>query len=155
MAMVYAATYPERVAGLAIYQPLAKGVCSHDYPWAPSEDVAGAWIEQIRGHRGETEFTASDLRRYAPTVAGDPRMQEWWARVMRLGASPGAAVVIARMAMAIDVRDVLPSIRVPTLVLYRDAGRGEAAYVAERIPNARSVEIRGQDAIFWAAEGFA
>jgi class 3 adenylate cyclase len=82
-------------------------------------------------------------------------MQEWWARVMRLGASPGAAVVIARMAMAIDVRDVLPSIRVPTLVLYRDAGRGEAAYVAERIPNARSVEIRGQDAIFWAAEGFA
>jgi class 3 adenylate cyclase len=155
MAMVYAATYPERVAGLAIYQPLAKGVRSHDYPWAPSEEEAAAWIEQIRGHWGETEFAASDLRRYAPTVAGDPRMQEWWARVMRLGASPGAAVVIARMAMAIDVRDVLPSIRVPTLVLYRDAGRGEAAYVAERIPNARSVEIRGQDAIFWAAEGFA
>src|SRR6476619_5606777 len=47
MAMVYAATYPERVAGLAIYQPLAKGVRSHDYPWAPSEEEAAAWIEQI------------------------------------------------------------------------------------------------------------
>jgi class 3 adenylate cyclase len=155
MAMVYAATYPERVAGLVVYQPVAKGVRSPDYPWAPSEEECAAWIEQIRKHWGERDFAAEDLRRFAPTVADDPEMQDWWARVMRLGASPGAAVVIVRMAMAIDVRDVLPSIRVPTLVLFREATRAEAAYVTERIPNARSAEIRGPDTIFWAADGLA
>jgi class 3 adenylate cyclase/alpha-beta hydrolase superfamily lysophospholipase len=155
MAMVYAATYPERVAGLAVYNPVAKGVRSQDYPWAWSEEEFGRWIEQIRTRWGDREFAAEDLREYAPTIADDPEMQEWWARVMRLGASPGAAVVIVRMAMTIDIRDVLPSIRVPTLVLHRNLSRGEAVYITERIPSARRVEIGGPDTLFWLAEGFA
>jgi class 3 adenylate cyclase len=155
MAMVYAATYPERVAGVAVYNPVAKGVRSPDYPWAWSEEQFGSWIEQITTRWGDRTFAAEDLREYAPTVADDPEMQEWWARVMRFGASPGAAVVIQRMAMSIDIRDVLASIRVPTLVLYRNFARGEAAYIADRIPNARSVEIGGPDTLFWLAEGLA
>jgi class 3 adenylate cyclase len=155
MAIVYAATYPERVAGLAVYNPVAKGVRSKDYPWAWSEEEFVRWIEQIRTRWGDREFAAEDLREYAPTIADDPEMQEWWARVMRLGASPGAAVVIVRMAMTIDIRDVLPSLRVPTLVLHRNLSRGEAVYIAERIPSARRVEIGGPDTLFWLAEGLA
>jgi class 3 adenylate cyclase len=156
MAMVYAATYPERVAGLAVYNPVAKGIRSPEYPWAPfSEEEFERWLEQIRTRWGSRDFAAEDLRHVAPTIADDPEMQEWWARVMRLGASPGAAVVIGRMAAAIDVRDVLPSIRLPTLVLHTDLARGEAVYIADRIPNARRVELGGADALFWLAEGLA
>jgi class 3 adenylate cyclase len=61
--------------------------------------------------------------------------------------------VILRMAMTVDIRDVLPSIRVPTLVLYRAFRRDEATFIAERVPNARAVEIRGPDTMYWRAEG--
>jgi class 3 adenylate cyclase len=156
MAMVFAATYPERVAGLALYDPVAKGVRSPDYPWARlSEEECERWIGQIRARWGTREYAAEDLRACAPASAEVPEMQEWWARVMRLGASPGAAVVIIRMLAAIDVRDVLPSIRVATLVLHTGAVRGEATYIAERVPNARRVELQDSEALFWEAEGLA
>jgi class 3 adenylate cyclase/alpha-beta hydrolase superfamily lysophospholipase len=156
MAMVYAATYPERVAALALYNPTAKGVRSPDYPWPMySEKEWESWIGQIPTRWGTREFATEFLRDSAPSIAGDPEMQEWMARVHRLGASPGAAEVILRMMMTVDVRDVLPSIRVPTLVLYRAFARGESAYVAERIPGARAVEIVGPDLMFWLAEGLA
>jgi class 3 adenylate cyclase len=154
MAMVYSATYPERVAGLVVFNAVAKGVRTPDYPWASfSEQEFEGWLEQIRTRWGTRDFAAEDLRHIAPTIADDAEMQEWWARVMRLGASPGAALVIARMAAAIDVREVLPSIHVPTLVLHTDLARGEAAYIAERIPDARRVELGGRDALFWLADG--
>ncbi len=156
MGMVYAATYPERVAGLALYNPIAKGVRSPDYPWALlSEEESERWLEEIRTRWGSRELAAEDLRMFAPSIAADPEMQEWWARVMRLGASPGAAVVVARMAAAIDVRDVLPSIRVPTLVLAGEPARGEAQYIIERIPDAQLVQVSGSDALFWQAERLA
>jgi class 3 adenylate cyclase len=156
MAMVYAATYPERVAALALYNPVAKGVRSADYPWASNS--AKEWeslIEQTSERWGSRELAAEFLRAMAPTVADEPEMVDWCARIHRLGASPGAVEVILRMTMTVDVRDVLPSIRVPTLVLFRDFRRGEAAFVAERIPNARAVEIGGPDTSYWLAEGLA
>ena len=156
MAMVYAATYPERVAALALYNPMAKGVRTADYPWgAYSEEEWEKLIGHTSSQWGTPELAAEFLRMMAPTLADDPENVEWHARVHRLGASPGAVEVILRMSMTVDVRDVLPSIRVPTLVLYRDFTRGEAAFVAERISNARSVEIRGPDTMFWRAERLA
>jgi pimeloyl-ACP methyl ester carboxylesterase len=144
--MLYAATYPERVAGLALYCPIAKGVRSPDYPWAVlSEEEEARWIEQLPARWGSRELAAEFLRTSAPTIADDPKMQDWLAGVMRLGASPGAAALTSRMAMTVDIRDVLPSIRVPTLVLNRDFTRGEATYISERIPYARRVEIGGPD----------
>ncbi len=151
--MVYAATYPERVAALALYNPVAKGVRSPDYPWANSSEEWEEWLGQIHTNWGTLEYAAESLRAVAPSAADDPAMVEWMARVHRLGASPGAAEVVLRMAMTVDVREVLPSIRVPTLVLYRDFARGEAAFVAERVPGARAVEIGGPDTMFWLAEG--
>jgi len=156
MTMLYAATYPERVAGLALYCPTAKGVRSPDYPWALlSEGEETRFIEQLPERWGSRELAAELLRTSAPTIADDPKMQDWFARVLRLGASPGAAALTSRMAMAVDIRDVLPSIRVPTLVLNRDFTRGEATYIAERIPHARRVEIGGPDTMFFLAEGLA
>ena len=156
MAMVYAATYPERVLGLALYNPVAKGVRSPDHPWSHLSDAENErWLEDIRTRWGTRELAADDLRMFSPTLAADVEMQEWWARVMRLGASPGSAVVIARMAAAVDVRDVLPSIRVPTLILATERCRGEARYITERIPGARLVDLTGSDALFWEAEGLA
>jgi pimeloyl-ACP methyl ester carboxylesterase len=74
MAMVYAATYPERVAGLAVYNAVARGVRSPDYPWAPfSEDEFERWLEQIRTRWGTRGFAADDLRRVAPSIADDRR----------------------------------------------------------------------------------
>ena len=156
MAMVYAATYPERVAGLALYNPVAKGVRSPDYPWASlSEEEGERWLEDIRMRWGTREFAVEDLRTSPPRSPPIPRCRSGGRALMRLGASPGAAVVIARMAAAVDVRDVLPSIRVPTLVTATERARGEADYVAERIHGARLVEIGGSDALFWEADGLA
>lgn len=156
MAMMYAASYPERVAGLVLYDAIAKGVRSPDYPWAAFSQVEfEEWLEEIRTRWGERDFATRDLRQFAPSLADDSETQEWWARVMRLGASPGAAVLIARMALMVDVRDILPSIRVPTLVLHGEVARGESVYISERIPNARRVELGGLDRLFWLAEGLA
>jgi pimeloyl-ACP methyl ester carboxylesterase len=118
-----------------------------------SEEEEARWIEQLPARWGSRELAAEFLRTSAPTIADDPKMQDWLARVMRLGASPGAAALTSRMAMTVDIRDVLPSIRVPTLVLNRDFTRGEATYISERIPYARRVEIGGPDTMFWLAEG--
>jgi len=144
------------VAALALYNPIAKGVRSPDYPWGVnSEEEWEGSIEDVRARWGTREFATDFLRAMAPTAADDPEMLEWAARSHRLGASPGAAEVILRMAMTVDIRDVLPSIRVPTLVLYRAFRRGEAAFIAERVPNARAVEIGGPDTMYWRAEGLA
>jgi class 3 adenylate cyclase/pimeloyl-ACP methyl ester carboxylesterase len=156
MAMVYAASYPERVAGLAVYNAVAKGLRSPDYPWAAlSRDEFEDWLDEIQTGWGDRDFAAKDLRKFGPSIADDLEMQEWWARVMRLGAGPGAAVVIARMGVMVDVRDILSSIRVPTLILHGEFARGEAVYISERIPHARRVEIGGPDRLFWLAEGLA
>ena len=85
----------------------------------------------------------------APSRAADPAFREWWASYLRMGASPGAAVALTRMNAEIDIRDVLPSIRVPTLVLHRRGDRcmkvEEGRYLASRIPGATFVELSGDD----------
>ena len=82
-------------------------------------------------------------------MAGDPQFREWWATYLRMGASPGAAVALTQMNAEIDVRNVLPSIRVPTLVIHRKGDEclkvEEGRYVAARIPGAKYVELEGRD----------
>jgi class 3 adenylate cyclase len=89
------------------------------------------------------------LEERAPSVADDPQFREWWATYLRMGASPGAALALTQMNAEIDVRRVLPSVHVPTLVLHRTEDRclklEEGRYVAENIPGAKFVELPGQD----------
>jgi class 3 adenylate cyclase len=144
MCLLFAATYPERVLALVIYNPVAKGTWAPDYPWAERQDVLPN-LDELRRTWGTVEFAKSHARRMAPTHADDPAFIHRVARVQRLAASPAAALTIMRMAMDVDVRDVLPAIRVPTLVLNMPAARGEAEYVTARVPGARRLEVPGPD----------
>jgi pimeloyl-ACP methyl ester carboxylesterase/class 3 adenylate cyclase len=153
MAALYAATYPERVAALVLYNPVAKGAWAPDYPFAATDDEWSSELAEIRERWGDPEFFAEFTRAVAPSRRDDPSFAAWLAKVFRTGASPSAAVAIRRMARDVDIRDVLPSIRVPTLVLHIAENADESRYVADRISGARNVEIAGPDMIFFLAPG--
>jgi class 3 adenylate cyclase/alpha-beta hydrolase superfamily lysophospholipase len=141
LAILFAATYPERTDGLVLFDPSPKGRRSAGYPWARSDEEWRTWLKEVGDEWGTPEFFARQLEEYTPTRAADPDFRAWYARHMRQSASPGAAVAFQRMVMDGDVSDVLPAIRVPTLVLHRTCSTGPAAYVAERIPGAVRHEI--------------
>jgi pimeloyl-ACP methyl ester carboxylesterase/DNA-binding winged helix-turn-helix (wHTH) protein len=145
MCGLFAATYPERARALVMIGGYATRVRDADHPWAPTPEERRDFFEEIlRGWGGPV-----GLAERAPTVAADPRFREWWAAYLRTGASPGAALALTRMNDEIDVRRVLPSIRVPTLVLQRAGDRcveaGAGRYLARRIRGAKYVELPGRD----------
>ena len=151
MAALFAATYPDRVIGLALFGVFAKRVWSPDYPWAPTPEQRRRWIELIeRGWGGTT-----DLADLVPTRANDPVFGEWFATYLRLGASPGTAVILAQNNTAIDIRHVLPAITAPTLVMSnrgdRDASPEEGRYIASQIPTSTYVEFDGEDHLVWTS----
>src|SRR5262249_53587538 len=88
-------------------------------------------------------FFGRMLRDYSPTGAADPEFLRWFVRHMRSSASPSAAVAFQRMVMEGDVSDILPSVRVPTLIVHRPMSIGPAEYATKRIPGARRVEVPG------------
>lgn len=145
MCALFAATHPQRSLGLIMIGTYARRTWAPDYPWAPTPDAREAFYDEIRRNWGGP--VGIDDR--APSRAHDPVFRQWWAHYLRHGASPGAALALTRMNAEIDVRDVLPAIRVPTLVLHRADDRclraAEGRYVAERIPGATYVEVPGND----------
>lgn len=152
MSMVFAASHPQRTLALVLYGTFAKRVWSPDYPWAPTADARQRWYELLEnGWGGKTDFET-----LAPSLAQDEALTEWWSTYLRLGASPGAAMALARFNTQIDTRDVLAAIRVPTLVLHhigdREVSVQEARYLAARIPGATLVELPGQDHLVYAGD---
>jgi class 3 adenylate cyclase len=145
MCMLFAATYPERTLGLALYNPVARGSWAPDYPWSPSADEWRRDTEELVAGWGTYEQAERWVREMAVTRADDPDFIAAIARQWRLSASPGAIATIQRMAADVDVRDVLPAIRVPTLIANMPAAREEAAYAAAHIPGARRFEVPGPD----------
>jgi pimeloyl-ACP methyl ester carboxylesterase len=148
MSVLFAATYPERVTALALYGTFAKRRWSEDYPWAPKPDARAREIEQL-----ERDWaTRMDLDQLAPSE-GDAFKQRL-ATYFRRSASPGAAVALMRMNTEIDVRDVLPSIQAPTLVMHRVGDRDvkveEGRWIAAQIPGAKYVELPGDSHTLWA-----
>jgi class 3 adenylate cyclase len=145
MCMLFAATYPERTTGLVLYNPVARGSWAPDYPWAKTPEE---WRRNLAEHGeqwGTAEFVDNLVRHMGPTKIDDVAFKQAVLRSVRFGASPSSAQAIQRMAMEIDIRDVLPSIRVPTLVLAMPDRKDEAAYIAGRIPQARLLEHPGPD----------
>ena len=126
-----------------------------DYPWGPTEQEHRAGIEQMQREWGGP----FGLSARAPSVAGDKRFSQWWARMLRMSASPAAAAVLVAMNAEIDIRHILPAIRVPTLLLHSvgDAAIniGASRYMADRIPGARLVELPGQDHLVWLSDADA
>jgi len=143
MAILFAAAHPERVAALVLYGSYAKRTWSEDYPWAQSQEDRTAYTEQLL-NRWDWE---ADMLMRCPSA--DAPMQRWWAQRMRASATPSTIRALMDMNSLVDVRDVLPAVRVPTLVLHRvgDAlvhSEG-ARYIAERIPGARLELLDGDD----------
>jgi class 3 adenylate cyclase len=152
MAALFAATYPERTTALALYGTFASTIRDPEYPWAMDAQERERVIERMPLTWGRGEY--ADL--LAPSLAGDLRFREWWARLERMGASPGAAMSLRRMNGQIDLRSVLSAIHVPTLVLHRtgdrDSSVAEGRYLASRIPGARFVELPGDDHLPWVGD---
>jgi len=149
MCALFAATYPERTTALIMVGSYARRVRAPDYPYGPTPEQRDAFLESIEEQWG-TPF-ALDIR--APSVAGDERFRQWWARMLRMSASPGAAAALTRANAEIDIRHILPSIRVPTLIVHArgdqtlEIAHGE--YLAANIPGARLVVIDSDDHLPW------
>lgn len=152
MAALFAATFPERTKGLVIYGGYARRTWAPDYPWAGKPEARERFYRDIEHNWGGIV----DLQTIAPSELNDPSFCEWWATYLRMSASPGAAVALAKMNTDIDIRDDLASIRAPTLVLHRTGDRDmnieEGRYLAHRIPNAQFVELPGIDHLPFAGD---
>jgi hypothetical protein len=152
MSALFAATYPERCLGLVIYGSYMKRVRSIDYPWAPTREDRLNTIKAAERNWDQ----GLDVEHYAPSMIGDAEFASWLMSYWRRSASPGAAAGILRMNTDIDMRHVLPSIRVPTLVMHRKHDRDskveEGRYIATHIPGARFIELPGNDHLVWAGD---
>ncbi|TXL74500.1 adenylate/guanylate cyclase domain-containing protein [Vineibacter terrae] len=149
MASVFAATWPERVSALVLYGCFARNAWAPDYPWGQTRER----LEQSTALLLENWGRPFNLEDAAPSVAGDARIQEWFAAYLRFSASPRAAAMIKRLNFEIDIRGVLPAIQAPTLVLQRVGDRWtlleEARYLAGLLRHGTFRELPGEDHLPW------
>jgi pimeloyl-ACP methyl ester carboxylesterase len=145
LAMVFAARYPERVESLVLWLPYARLVIDADY----SIGLPPEFVDQVVASTLEGWGKGALTMMVSPSMAGDERFARWGAQMERLAASPGTAAALVRQWFDIDVRSVLPTIHVPTLVLGRTdqplISIEHTRYVAEHIPGAQYVEVKGSD----------
>ncbi|MGH9832295.1 MAG: alpha/beta fold hydrolase [Blastocatellia bacterium] len=145
MCSLFAATYPEKIIALVMIGSYARRLKGDGYPWGPTEAEREEFFEEIRHHWGGPV----GLEERAPSVANDPAFRDWWAAYLRRGASPGAALALTKMNTEIDIRNILPTIRVPTLVVHRTDDPclklEEGRYLADNIPGAKFAELPGID----------
>lgn len=144
-----AADRPERVGALIMYASIARTSWAADYEWAMTAEDRAQWTEQTLAAWGETHSPI--LTVLAPSMAEDPALTAWFARLQRLAASPSAARILLDAAVDLDIREVLPRISVPTLVMHRAGDTAwdprHSRYLAEHIPGARYVELDGVDSL--------
>jgi class 3 adenylate cyclase len=145
MATLFAASHPDRTTALILGNTTARALFADDYPQGLPRDVVEAHLTLIEAGWGTEEF--AEL--VSPSLAEDPRGRAWFARYMRASASPRIAAAQLRPMLELDLRDVLSSIRVPTLVLHRRdfvlIPVAQGRFLAEHIPGARFVELEGAD----------
>ena len=148
-----AADHPERVAGLIMHNSAARTLRSDDYPWGLPPELYERFLAAFE------EIWLDDRDRIArrnPGLADNPRYRDWFARYVRLAASPYLARRLAEMNADLDIRSLLPHIRTPTLVIVRteDAWLSpeNGRYLAAHIPGARLLELPGVDHDPWAGD---
>jgi pimeloyl-ACP methyl ester carboxylesterase len=149
---LFAATYPERTTALVMYGTFAKRIWSPDYPWAPTVEERDQFCEFVENEWGEL----MDLANLAPSRINDKVFAQQAAKYCRQSASPGAAVTLLRMNSEIDIRAILPIIRVPTLVINRtddrDVNVEEGRWIASKIAGAKFIELPGNDHFPWVGD---
>jgi class 3 adenylate cyclase len=152
MSTLLAATYPDRVSSLILYGTYARMVKSADFPIGVPARALDKWADMVRDEWGGPV----GLRFWAPSEVGDAEMEEGWARLLRQGTSPSGAIDLINLYREIDIRSILPTIGVPTLILHRKGDRvvrvPQARYLAEAIPGARYVELDGEDHLAFAGD---
>jgi pimeloyl-ACP methyl ester carboxylesterase len=158
MSVLFAATHPDRVTALVLHGAMGRTTEAPDYPWAsPAEALRESAAEFIAPYWGQQAEGMIEL--FSPSLGGDPQAAEFTARIERSAASPAMVQQIFEMFLDIDVRAILPTIHVPTLVIHRRGDRvvnrraGEE--LAEQIPDARYVELPGIDHVPWAGDSDA
>lgn len=149
---LFAATYPEKVAALILFGTTARFTRSPDYPWALTAEQFDKWLDYLVTNWGGP----LSLEFFAPSQAGEAEFRQWWAKLLRLASSPSGIRAVLEVAKEIDVRHILPAIRVPTLILHRTGDRMMSVeggrYLAQHIPNAKYVELAGPDHWWWVGE---
>jgi pimeloyl-ACP methyl ester carboxylesterase/class 3 adenylate cyclase len=150
VALLFAATHPERTRAAVVYGAyVGHGDKGPIYPWAPDPEEA-ALLEHLERNWGRGGLY---LELFAPSLVGDKRYEDWFAKLERLSVSPGAAVALVRMLLEMDAHDILPAIRVPTLILHKRDDKvvpiDEGRDIAERVPGAKFVELPGADHWPW------
>jgi class 3 adenylate cyclase len=154
MSILFAATYPERVHALILYGGLARDTWAPGYPFrgVSSDEQLEEWLSQWRQEWGGP----FGIDMWAPSRAKDERFKLWFAKYLRLAGTPKSVARLVRMNREIDVRDILPAIRVPTLVLHRTGDRAvevaNGRYLADHIPGSKYVELDGEDHLWWVGD---
>ena len=149
MSALFAATYPERTRALVLSGTAARGSWAPDYPWRSKPEETEQLITYMRRNWGKP----FELDEAAPSMADNEAAREWWGAYIRNSASPKAAELITRLNSQIDIREILPTIRSPTLVINREhdawGPSDEARYIADLIPNATLKIVPGVDHLPW------
>ena len=157
MSVLFAATYPQRTSALVVCGSYAKRSWAEDYPFGWREERWRTVLSNLERSWGTPKGV--DLEMWAPTIAHDPERAAQWAAYFRSAASPGAVLAVMNMNRDIDVRRVLPSVRVPTLILHRVDEKvidiEHARYLARHIPGAKLVELPGVDHIPYVGDSGA
>ncbi|HEY2787982.1 MAG TPA: adenylate/guanylate cyclase domain-containing protein [Gaiellales bacterium] len=156
---LYAAAHPDRVASLVLFGSSPAQTASAEYPWAWDERTWSDWLASIREGWGTRAWVVRNARWMAPGMLDDPVELEHWIAYTRLAASPSSAEAVMRIHMHTDIRQVLPVVHAPTLVLHRTGDQVEpieaGRYVAAKVPDARFVELAGDDGIPWIGDADA
>jgi len=152
MCALFAATYPARASALIMGGAFSRRTQAPDYPWGPTRAQSLAFADEVeRNWGGDVGMEAR-----WPSQVRDERCRQWWGRWLRSSASPAAAATLLRMNMEIDIRHVLPAVRVPTLLLHSRNDRvidfGASQYMYERIAGAKLVELHGIDHVPWGCD---
>jgi class 3 adenylate cyclase len=150
MSILFAATYPDRVQALVCCGGMARSTEDIDYPWAaPAEALLESGLELVLPHWGEGAI----IEVAAPSQADNPETRAFFARMERASASPGMLASLTQMFLDIDIRGVVPNVHAPALILHRQHDRlvnvRNGRWLAEHMPNARLVELPGDDHILW------
>jgi len=146
MSLLFAATYPERVQALVCYGGMARATYADDYPWAvPAEALVESTVELLAPYWGDGSLAEVT----APSHADDPQVRAYIGRMQRATCSPGMMWKLGRIFMEVDVRDIVPSVHAPTLVLHRRRDRlvdvRHGRWLADHLPDAKLVELEGDD----------
>jgi pimeloyl-ACP methyl ester carboxylesterase len=153
MCSLFAATYPERTAALMMFGAYPRAMQAPDYEWGRTEEWVRDWVERIRTQWGAAPV---GIEARVPSRVNDAQFRDWWTHYLVRSANPKAVLALTRMNMQVDVRHVLPVIRVPTLVMHRIGDLalpvGGARYMARQIRGAKLIEFPGNDHLPWTSD---